>query len=312
MVFGDSFTANEPGVNIKGGKKNASPIDFAAEQQALISRSTEYGALADTNEIGDNHYGQLKISAPDRFNVVHLDASTLAKTNYIEFNIAQNATLIINISGSTVNVPSFSMNNGRASQVLFNFYEASEVNIAYTSFFGTILAPRADVHYAGAELYGTLIAKSFSGGVEMHLGLYEGEGPPPSPTPTATPTPSPSPTPTPTVKPTPTVTPTPTVKPTPTVTPTPTVKPTPTVTPTPTVKPTPTVTPTPTVKPTPTIKPSPTPVCTPTPKPTPTVKPTPTPTVKPTPTPTVKPTPTPTVKPTPTPTVKPTPTPTVK
>lgn len=136
VVYGDTIEANEPIVNIIGAKKQGSPIDFPAEKQYLISRSAAYGALSATKEIGNNNYGTLTISAPDLFNVVHLDAATLANTNNIQFNIAQNATLIINISGATVNVPSFAMNNGKAGQVLFNFYEATKVNIAYTTFWG--------------------------------------------------------------------------------------------------------------------------------------------------------------------------------
>ncbi|WP_339317755.1 choice-of-anchor A family protein [Paenibacillus sp. FSL R10-2734] len=253
-VYGEKLSANSQGINFMGGTRKDKPIDFAAEEQFLISRSEEYGALSATGKYSKKDQ-QIIINAPDAFNVIDLDGPTLAVASLMQFNIANNATLIINVSGSSIHVPSFAMQNGKANKVIFNFYEATSLNIEYTSFFGTILAPKAIVSYAGAELYGTLIAKSFSGGVEMHLGMYEGEEPPPTPTPTTSPTPTPSVTPTPTTSPTPTPSVTPT--PTPSVSPTPTTSPTPT----PSVSPTPTTSPTPTpsVSPTPTTSPTPTP-----------------------------------------------------
>ncbi|OME66698.1 hypothetical protein BSK65_22075 [Paenibacillus odorifer] len=273
-VYGGVFSSN--GVDLKEPARKGTPIDFDAEEQFLIGRSNEFSSLATIGTF-KKEYGKITIDAPEPFNVLNLSAADFAGANGLQFNIANSATVIINVSGSSVNIPSFQIWGGSPNKVLFNFYEASTVDIGSLTIEGTILAPLAKVTYNSGELHGTLIAKGFAGGVQMHWYPYGGEEPPPTPTPTVTPTP------------TPTVTPTPT----PTVTPTPT----PTVTPTPT----PTVTPTPT----PTVTPTPTPIVTPTPTPSPEVTPTPSPEVTPTPTPSSEVTPTPT----PEPPVFPTPTP---
>ncbi|MEK4344623.1 choice-of-anchor A family protein [Paenibacillus sp. FSL P4-0184] len=245
-VYGGVFSSN--GVDLKEPARKGTPIDFDAEEQFLIGRSNEFSSLATIGTF-KKEYGKITIDAPEPFNVLNLSAADFAGANGLQFNIANSATVIINVSGSSVNIPSFQIWGGSPNKVLFNFYEASTVDIGSLTIEGTILAPLAKVTYNSGELHGTLIAKGFAGGVQMHWYPYGGEEPPPTPTPTVTPTP------------TPTVTPTPT----PTVTPTPT----PTVTPTPT----PAVTPTPT----PAVTPTPTPAVTPTP--TSTVTPTPTPTV---------------------------------
>ncbi|HEY8516182.1 MAG TPA: choice-of-anchor A family protein [Candidatus Binatia bacterium] len=218
------------------------------------------------------------------FNVSAAEVFGNPSVQQIELDPNGASTILINVSGTSVNwshgnmVGSFTNTHWRA-RVLWNFHEATSLQLGSRNIMGAVLAPYAAVT-TSANIDGSIAASSLTTTAEVHLPTFVGEvcgGP--TPTPTATPTP------------TPIVTPTPT----PVVTPTPT----PVVTPTPT----PVVTPTPT----PVVTPTPTPVVTPTPTPTPVVTPTPTPTATPTSTPTA--TATPFVPPTPTPTVAPPPQP---
>ncbi|MEC0166899.1 choice-of-anchor A family protein, partial [Paenibacillus graminis] len=197
-VYGGTISSTR--ADLKETPRQGTPIDFAAEEQFLIQRSDELAALTQTQPFV-KEYGKITINAPDAYNVIHLAAADLADANGLQFNIAGDATVIINVGGSTVKIPNFQFWGGKPRKVLFNFYEAASVNIGNTTIEGTILAPHASVFYDHAELHGTLIAKAFSGYVQMHHYPYEGSEPPVTPTPTtsatATPTPSATATPTP-------------------------------------------------------------------------------------------------------------------
>jgi hypothetical protein len=68
--------------------------------------------------------------------------------------------------------------------VLYNFHDATSLTINQIGVLGTILAPQADVNFAGGAIDGTLIANNLSGPGESHLYLFQGSLPPlPTPVP---------------------------------------------------------------------------------------------------------------------------------
>ncbi|WP_209445896.1 choice-of-anchor A family protein, partial [Paenibacillus etheri] len=275
IVHGGSFAGNVT-INSGGTRTSGNPIDFAAVGQSLKDKSAELAAIQ-ANGTTKYEYGGLTLTGTDPVvNVFNVLGDNVSTNHGFTINVPSGSTAIINIDGSSVQMKNFAfLPNGvlNSKKILFNFSQATYLDMAGINVMGSVLAPYADVDFINGQINGTLVAASLTGtgGGEFHHHPYDGDDPGTTPTPTPTVTP----TPTPTVTPTPTTTVTPT--PTPTVAPTPT----PTVTPTPT----PTVTPTPT----PTVTPTPTPCVTPTP--TPIVTSTPTPIVTPTPTPIVTPSP---------------------
>ncbi|MBW4084964.1 choice-of-anchor A family protein, partial [Paenibacillus sp. S150] len=244
-VYGGSI--NSTRADLKETPRQGTPVDFQAEEQFLIGRSNQLAALAQTQPFV-KEYGKITFNAPQAYNIFNLTAADLADVNGMQFNISGDATVTINVSGSSVRIPSFQFWGGKPRKVLFNFYEATSLNIGNTTIEGTILAPHANVFYDYAELHGTLIAKAFNGHVQMHHYPYEGSEPPsvPTPTPGETPAPTPGETPAPTPGETPAPTPGETPAPTPGETPAPTPGETPAPTPGETPAPTPGETPAPT------------------------------------------------------------------
>ncbi|MGN0676264.1 MAG: collagen-binding domain-containing protein, partial [Ruminococcus sp.] len=115
----------------------------------------------------------------------------------IEFtNVPENSNLVVNYGGDNVKIDddsnkietwindeqisntgtNASNNNKKSEQILYNFYNATSVFID-ANFNGTILAPNADVtseEGCNGHLSGSLIAKTFTGGLEFGYRPYRG------------------------------------------------------------------------------------------------------------------------------------------
>jgi len=61
--------------------------------------------------------------------------------------------------------------------ILYNFYEATALNIAGIEVHGSILAPWADVLFSNGHIEGNLIAQSLLGTGEAHNELFNGNLP---------------------------------------------------------------------------------------------------------------------------------------
>lgn len=115
-------------------------------------------------------------------------------TNIYFDDIPDNANIVINCGGNTVNIngdvktyingedisnagSTLTNNKKESERILYNFYDATNVTIN-GNFNGTILAPNADVISKEDEcpghLSGALIAKSFKGGLEFGYRPYRG------------------------------------------------------------------------------------------------------------------------------------------
>lgn len=209
------------------------------------------------------------------FQVKGADIFNNSRVQQIELQPQSATTIIINVAGTTINwsdgnlVGNFVDNAWRAN-VIWNFYEATTINLGSRNLMGALLAPLAAVKTSG-NLDGAVAVRSLTTTAAVHQPEFAGALD--SVCPTATPTNTVAPTATSTPTGTPTGTPTRTSAPTATRTATPTFTSTPTRTSVPTATPTAT----PTFTNTPTRTSVPTATATATPTPTSTVTPTPAP-----------------------------------
>ena len=67
--------------------------------------------------------------------------------------------------------------NTSKQNILYNFYEATQLSSSSFSFQGSVLAPKADYNFTNGNLEGTLIAKSVSGNGEYHNYQFQGNLP---------------------------------------------------------------------------------------------------------------------------------------
>ncbi|MCB0189610.1 MAG: choice-of-anchor A family protein, partial [Caldilineaceae bacterium] len=138
----------------------------------------------------------------------------------IEFTNSANATtILVNVSGSSMNWTHGNMGNWLTSyssnitKVIWNFHQATSINTNSRRFAGAILAPYADMNAGSGNLEGSVVVKNLVNAGEIHDPVFALANSTPlttacgSTTPTATPTNTPPPTNTPV--PSPTLTPTP-------------------------------------------------------------------------------------------------------
>lgn len=231
-------------VTIPNGSARKSPlIDFAQARADLRSLSTKLSQLSAVGAV-TFQWGTLTLTGSDTTrNIFMVNGSDLSVASSVKIEMPVGSTAIVNVNGLTVNFRNMGIsingNNGNTppgqQNVIFNFYQATNLTISGIIVKGSILAPYAGITFDNGSINGTLIAPSMSngGGAANHYpftGCLSFSVAPATPTPT--PSPTRTPVPTPTVTPTKTMTPTPTHTSTPTMTPTSTPTWTPTFTPT--------------------------------------------------------------------------------
>ena len=239
IAYGGSAAISQNVGIPNGSVQRAQVIAFDQARAELRLLSTQLSQLA-TNGTVSFRSGILTLtgSHPER-NVFSVSGADLSAANTLYIYIPVGATAVINVNGSAVNFQYMGMfindENGDGAlgldRVLFNFYQASSLNVNGMTVNGSILAPLAAVNFSNGHINGTFIADSMSNGYgEANYYPFTGCLPAlvstPTPTPTSTSTLPPTPTPTFTKTPTFTLTPTPTHTPTSTVTPTPSFTPT--------------------------------------------------------------------------------------
>ena len=221
-----------------GSARQSQVIDFAMARSDLQLLSAQLAQIT-ANSTVSFQSGILNLTGTNnKQNVFAVTGAQLSTANTLRINIPAGATALINVSGATVNFQYMGMfiNNNNSDtppgqdRVLFNFYQATTLNVSGMGVKGSILAPLAVANFSNGHINGTFIALSMANGYgEGHH--YPFIGCVPSLNPTPTPTPLPTNTPVATNTPTPTQTPTFTLTPTPTQTPTFTPTATPTFTP---------------------------------------------------------------------------------
>ena len=107
---------------------------------------------------------------------------------FLTKGLAQGSRVVLNVSGESVSMNSskdwlfkdaaYAFNHS-SSNVLFNFYEATSIDIG-GGIYGSILAPNADINGNSGVLTGQVIANSFSGSTQLNYSPFETDEPPTS------------------------------------------------------------------------------------------------------------------------------------
>jgi choice-of-anchor A domain-containing protein len=185
QVFGGNGvhggTATVANVGIPNGSfAQGNPIDFTTAVQELTNLSTQLASLSATDSVTYYNWGGIELkSSGSGLTVFNVDGAKLSSTNYLKIETDANATVVINVSGSNVSLQNFGTNlfNTSKQNILYNFYEATQLSSSSFSFQGSVLAPKADYNFTNGNLEGTLIAKSVSGNGEYHNYQFQGNLP---------------------------------------------------------------------------------------------------------------------------------------
>ena len=157
----------------------ASPVDFAAAQANLDAVSTALAAqTANGTTQFDGYYTYTLTGGSTGINVFNLSASSYIGDT-INITAPLGSTVIVNVSGTSdsFNGGSLILNGVTASNVIFNFANATSVSLASYAFNGTVLAPLANFSGNGGQIDGQLIAASAQGTTEFHNDIFSGDLP---------------------------------------------------------------------------------------------------------------------------------------
>ena len=141
-------------------------------ESRLVALSDYLDTYANTGSVNTVCYGapgtngcQVTFNATaSGLNVFDIDTSILSDTNTITINLGANSKILVNVSGTSVRLDGgMSLVGGNASQVLFNFSQATDFVVGNMGFLGSALAPTAVYSGGGGVINGQLIVDSFTG-----------------------------------------------------------------------------------------------------------------------------------------------------
>jgi choice-of-anchor A domain-containing protein len=182
----------------KGHVIPGTPIDFIKEGSYLKSMSTFWGSISPTGvptlEKDQQKMGKFLITltgVDPKLNAFYLDAGLLANASKFSIDVPFGSTLLVNISGTNASLGDFAFfydgiqgdynPNFPDQYILYNFYQATALNIAGIKVDGSILAPWADINFTNGHIDGNLIGWRLEGDGEAHLELFNGQTPVPEP-----------------------------------------------------------------------------------------------------------------------------------
>lgn len=165
--------------SLSQGVSNLS-VDFASEEKYLKNLSSELSGMVSTGTSGILWGGvQVKGNGSSDLQIFNLDGNDLSKSTWWHTlsGIPDDATIILNISGKNAKLSGGQqVLAGLSNRVLFNFYEAVNLEISGISVEGSILAPYATISNAQGVIQGNVIAKNLSGSIQQNLNPFQGYG----------------------------------------------------------------------------------------------------------------------------------------
>jgi len=161
-------------------QSNPLPENFAYAATFLQNTSLSYGSLAPNGQTVDQYGGLVLTGTNPGLNIFSVPGSMLASVWGVQINVPSVSTVLVNVSGTSDTIPNggFNYSGVTASQVLYNFYQATSLTIGGDQ--GTILAPFAAINFPYGVATGTIIGNSLSGNGQTNLATFTGQLPPPA------------------------------------------------------------------------------------------------------------------------------------
>ncbi|MFO1495868.1 MAG: choice-of-anchor A family protein [Lysobacterales bacterium] len=156
----------------------AVPIDFAAERTRLLAESARLATLT-ANTSYEYQWGGLYLHGDNQsaLQVFNLPGTEVLDAHTFQVDrIPAGATVLFNIAGSNTGLTNMSLSTliPYRNKVLFNFYQATTLQLAGVSVEGSILAPLAAIEQPQGVVWGTVVAQSWNGMMQINLAAYSG------------------------------------------------------------------------------------------------------------------------------------------
>lgn len=185
IVYGGSLSGSFGVPN--GSITHGSAIDFAAGNSYLLGASVYWSGLAANASTIDYYGGVHLVGSNADLNVFSLTGAMLSSSWGVVIDAPAGSTVLINVSGvadtfrymgiqfQDLNSDGTGLTNRQ--NVIYNFYEATSLELNGISVQGSILAPKATVNFNNGNVEGNLIAGNLIGTGEAHNYLFQGNLP---------------------------------------------------------------------------------------------------------------------------------------
>ncbi|HVG62770.1 MAG TPA: choice-of-anchor A family protein [Hyalangium sp.] len=171
--YGGSLSSDATVVQPRGTMEQGTPIDFAARGAELRNLSTRLSGLAANGTTTLEPWGGIMLRGTNaEVNVFEVNASSFTGATLFYIEAPAGSMAVVNIAGGSATFTGFGIAFGGGIDqhgVLYNFVDATSISANGFGFWGTVLAPNADVNFSNGSFDGGFYAKSFTGYAEGHL-----------------------------------------------------------------------------------------------------------------------------------------------
>lgn len=176
-IWGDLWHGGQLSSNavtfVRGAAAQGTPIDFTARGNALRTLSSSLAALPANGSTTVESWGGVMLSGTSpRVNVFNVDGSAFTGAVLLVIDAPADSLAVINVLGPSASFINFGhIFSGGIDEhgVLFNFPQATSITSAFYGFYGTVLAPKADVTFSDGSWVGGMYARSLTGNAVGHL-----------------------------------------------------------------------------------------------------------------------------------------------
>jgi choice-of-anchor A domain-containing protein len=173
--YGGTLTKTQSATIRRGTLAQGTPFNFTALGGDLQTLSSQLAnQLEPTATPRIESWGGLFLKGTHpTLNVFELNASIFASTRYMELDAPAGSRIVVNIHGPSASFSNFSQHNFRGgidqTGILYNFVDTTKITASSFGFWGTVLAPLADITFNNGSWDGGIYANSLTGTAEGHI-----------------------------------------------------------------------------------------------------------------------------------------------
>lgn len=178
VVYGNTTNLPIYVTSIDGELRNDNPINFTAAKTYLENLSTKLSSYPATGT-SELAWSTLKLTGTDpHLNVFTVDGKDLSDALTLEVHVPNGAVALVNVNGTGMDWSGgLDIYGTTYNNILYNFYEATSMDINNIEVRGSVLAPYADINFASGVQYGQMICKSLEGQGQFNYFPFHGNIP---------------------------------------------------------------------------------------------------------------------------------------
>jgi choice-of-anchor A domain-containing protein len=172
-VYGTTATTNQVTLLNNGSLSQRDSSEFFNQAKSyLTDLSTSLSGLPAIAATAN--FGKISLSGTNSsFNLFTISGDDLSTANTLDINAPNSSTVVINVSGQSAKLQNmgFLLNNTARQNILYNFYEATQITASGVGIEGSVL------DFNNGQLNGTLVAESLEGTGQMNVVYFKGDVP---------------------------------------------------------------------------------------------------------------------------------------